>query len=315
LTTSTTSANLPAMDTAIDSVRRFNRFFTRFVGALDQRFLGTELTLGEARLLFEIANGGAPLATDLQAKLGMDRAYVSRVIRRFEERGWISRPRAVSDARRRPIALTPEGRAAFDDLDRRQRAEVVRALDRLGPAQQDALVDALNHARALLDASAERRFVLRPFRPGDMGMIAARQSILYREVYGWGTALEAIELEVTAAFLRDFKPGREQCWVAEVDGVLAGSVFAVAEGEGVCRLRLLYVEPFARGLGIGQALVSACIDFAWQAGYREMVLWTHTVLSSARRIYAAHGFEIVETWTHDDFGEPTQSETWRLVLA
>ncbi|MBV8683039.1 MAG: MarR family transcriptional regulator [Caulobacteraceae bacterium] len=302
------------MNATIETVRGFNRFFTRFVGALDPRFLGTDLTLSEARLLFEIATREAPLASDLQAALGMDRAYVSRALGRFEDRGWIVRPRAAGDARRRPIAITPAGRAVFEDLDRRQRGEVVRSLERLGPAQQDSLASALTHAQALLDASAERQFVLRPFRPGDLGIVASRQAILYREVYGWGAEIEAIELEVTAAFLRNFKPGREQCWIAEVDGVLAGSIFLVDEGEGVSRLRLLYVEPFARGLGIGEALVSDCVAFAREAGYREIVLWTHQVLTSARRIYAAHGFQIVETWTHDDFGKAEVSETWRLPL-
>lgn len=303
------------MDAAIETVRGFNRFFTRFVGALDPRFLGTDLTLSDARLLFEVATRETPVASDLQAALGMDRAHVSRALARFEDRGWIVRPRASGDARRRPITLTSAGRAVFDDLDRRQRGEVVRALERLGPAQRDALVGALAHAQALLDTSASRRFVLRPFRPGDLGHVASRQAILYREVYGWGAEIEAIELEVTAAFLRNFKPGREQCWIAEADGAPAGSVFLVDEGMGVSRLRLLYVEPFARGLGIGEALVSACVAFAREAGYREIVLWTHAVLTSARRIYAAHGFEIVETWIHDDFGKAEVSETWRLTLA
>ena len=303
------------MDATIETIRGFNRFFTRFVGALDPRFLGTDLTLSEARLLFEIATRASPLASDLQEALGMDRAHVSRALARFEGRGWIVRPRAAADARRRPISLTPVGRAVFDDLDLRQRGEVVRTLERLGPAQHDALARALTHAQALLDASAERAFVLRPFRPGDLGIVASRQAVLYREVYGWGEEIEAIELEVTAAFLRNFKPGREQCWIAEVDSVLAGSIFLVDEGEGVSRLRLLYVEPFARGLGVGEALVSTCVAFAREAGYREVVLWTHAVLISARRIYAAHGFEMVEAWTHDDFGKSEVSETWRLTLA
>ncbi len=302
------------MDKAVDSVRSFNRFFTKYVGALEPRFLGTEMSLGEARLLYEIAHADAPLASDLQVALGMDPAHVSRVLRRFEDRGWICRRRGDGDARQRPIALTPEGRAAFDDLDTLQRAEVTAALDRLGPAQQGELVSALTCAQALLDASAERRFHLRTFRPGDMGMIAARQSILYREVYGWGAQIEVHEGEVTTNFLRNFKPGREQCWVAEAGGMMAGSIFITDEGEGLSRLRLLYVEPFARRLGIGEALVSTCVGFAREVGYRQMTLWTHTVLESARRIYAAHGFEIVDVHTHEDFGLPVQSETWRLDL-
>jgi DNA-binding MarR family transcriptional regulator/GNAT superfamily N-acetyltransferase len=302
------------MDAAIDSIRAFNRFFTQFVGALQPRFLGTDMTLGEARLLFEIARRDAPLASDLQAALGMDAAHVSRVIRRFEARGWIRRGRGKDDARRRPIGLTTAGAAAFEELDVRQRARVAASLERLGPAQRDQLIAALTQARALLDAAPERTFVLRAFQPGDMGMIAARQSILYRSVYGWGPRLEVIEGEVTTAFLRDFKPGREQCWVAEVGGMMAGSIFITDEGAGLCRLRLLYVEPFARGLGVGDALVSECVRFGREVGYDAMTLWTHTVLTSARRIYAGHGFRIVEVHTHEEFGTPVQSETWRLDL-
>jgi DNA-binding MarR family transcriptional regulator/GNAT superfamily N-acetyltransferase len=302
------------MDSAIDSLRAFNRFFTQFVGALQPRFLGTDMTLGEARLLFEIAHADAPLASDLQAALDMDAAHVSRVVRRFEARGWIRRGRGEGDARQRPIALTADGAAAFEALDARQRAQVAASLDRLGPAQRDQLTAALMQARALLDASATRTFALRVFQPGDMGMIAARQAILYRSVYGWGPQIEVIEGEVTTAFLRDFKPGREQCWVAEVGGVMAGSIFITDEGDGLGRLRLLYVEPFARGLGIGDALVTTCVRFGREAGYEVMTLWTHTVLASARRIYAAHGFRIVEVHTHDAFGAPVQSETWRLDL-
>ena len=302
------------MGGAIDSLRAFNRFFTLFVGALQPRFLGTDMTLGEARLLFEIAHADAPLASDLQDALAMDAGHVSRVIRRFEARGWIRRRRSEDDARRRPIELTKEGAAAFEELDVRQRARVAASLERLDPAQRDQLIAALAQARALLDTSAQRTFSLRTFRPGDMGMIAARQSILYRSVYGWGPQIEVIEGEVTTAFLRDFKPGREQCWVAEVGGVMAGSIFVTDEGQGLSRLRLLYVEPFARGLGIGGALVSGCVGFAREVGYEAMTLWTHTVLTSARRIYAAHGFQIVDVRTHEEFGAPVQSETWRLDL-
>ena len=303
------------MDQAIASVRSFNRFFTRFVGALDPRFLGTEMTLSEARLLYELAQPGIPLASDLQAALGMDAGHVSRVMRRFEQRGWIIRARGGADARRRPIALTAAGRAAFADMDQRQRTRVTATLQRLGPAQQDQLVEALTTARALLDASPDRPFVLRPFRPGDMGLVAARQSILYRQVYGWGSGIEVNIGEVTAAFLKNLQPGREQCWIAEVSGAIAGSIFLTDEGNGLCRLRLLYVEPFARGLGIGSALVATCLHFAREAGYTEITLWTHTVLASARRLYAAQGFAIVDVHTHTKFGAEVQSETWTLSLA
>jgi DNA-binding MarR family transcriptional regulator/GNAT superfamily N-acetyltransferase len=302
------------MDAAITSLRRFNRFFTQFVGALDPNFLGSDLTLAEARILYEIAHRTAPVAADIQVGLGMDAGFVSRVLGRFETRGLIARSRGDEDGRRRPIALTEAGRAAFDQLDLRQRQAVEAVLHRLGPAQQDQLVQALDTARALLDADPARTFTLRGARPGDMGLIAARQSLLYRSVYGWNAHVEIIIGEATAAFLRDFKPGREDCWVAEVEGVMAGSVFLTDEGEGRSRLRLLYVEPFARGLGIGSALVETCVAFARAAGYGEMTLWTHKILESARRIYAAQGFTIVEAHVHDAFGLPVESETWALAL-
>jgi DNA-binding MarR family transcriptional regulator/N-acetylglutamate synthase-like GNAT family acetyltransferase len=301
------------MEHAIAAVRRFNRFYTRQVGALDVRFLGTDLSLPEARLLFEIAHDPAPVASRLKDTLGMDGGFVSRVLRRFESRGWIGRGRG-EDGRQRPITLTDAGRAVFDDLDGRQRAAVAARLERLAPAQQDELARALGEAEALLDASPQRTFRIRPFGPGDVGLIASRQSILYREVYGWGAGIELNIAEASTAFLKNFKPDREQCWVAEVDGRLAGSIFLTDEGEGLCRLRLLYVEAFARGVGVGNSLVETCLAFAREVGYREITLWTHTVLESARRIYAAHGFAIVDVHTHTEFGEPIQSETWQLVL-
>ena len=302
------------MDDAIQTIRLFNRFYTRFVGALNARFLGTDLSLAEARILFEIVQG-ASLASDLQARLGMDAGFVSRVLARFEARGWIARTRGHADARQRAIAVTPAGRAMFRQIDERQHSEVVAILDRLDPLERTDLCTALRLSQTLLDSGAKRSFTLRTFRPGDMGVIAARQSILYQQIYGWGPQIEIICGEVTTEFLRNFKPGREQCWVAEVNGVMAGSVFLTDEGDGLCRLRLLYVESFARGMGIGNALVEACLDFAREVGFSAMTLWTHTILTSARRIYAAHGFQIVESHVHEDFGAPIQSETWRLELS
>jgi len=302
------------MDDALATVRAFNRFYTLFVGALDPDFLGTHMSLPEARVLFEIAQAAEPVATDIQAALAMDAGYLSRVLARFEARGWIVRARAVGDGRRRSIALTPAGHAQFEVLDARQRAKVEAVLDRLTGYQRADLVASLNTARGLLAGPTDRTFALRTFRAGDMGLIAARQSLLYRETYGWGPGIEVNIGEVTAAFLRDFRPGREQCWVAEIDGVMAGSIFLTDDGGGLSRLRLLYVEPFARGLGIGDTLVRTCVDFARQVGYDAVWLWTHTVLESARRIYAAHGFQITDVHVHDEFGEPIQGENWRLEL-
>jgi DNA-binding MarR family transcriptional regulator/N-acetylglutamate synthase-like GNAT family acetyltransferase len=299
------------MTEAVIALRAFNRFYTRFVGALDAHYFDSDLSLVEARLLYEIANRPAPLAAELQAELGLDAGYVSRLLRRFQAKGWIVRSRG-EDARRRPIALTDRGRAAFAALDERTRAGVEASIAALTPADRDTLVAALGAVRGLLAGEAVP-WSIRTFRPGDLLMLAARQSILY-EAYGWGRPMEVLQGEVVTAFLRDFKPGREQCWIAERAGLMAGSILLVDAGEDVGQLRLLYVEPWARGLGIGNALVDECVRFGREAGYRTIRLWTHTVLESARRIYEASGFRIVSVEVHDEFGKPEQGETWELEL-
>lgn len=303
------------MEDAIVAVRTFNRFYTRRVGALNARFLGTELSLPEARMMFEIVHASAPpLASGLQRALGMDAGYVSRVLGRFEARGWITRTAGGEDARRRPISVTAAGRAVFDEMDQRQRAEVVAMLQPLSPTQHVDLAAALGSARTLLDPAPARDFSIRTFRSGDLGMLTARQSILYRDEQGWGRGLEHNITETCAGFLANYREGRDQCWIAEVAGAMAGSIMLTDEGGDHSRLRLFYVEPIARGRGIGDALVKTCLAFARSAGYREMMLWTHAVLASARRIYAAHGFEVTETAMHDEFGKPELGETWRLRL-
>lgn len=303
------------MEQAIAAVRRFNRFFTKYVGALQNDFLDSGMTLAEARVLFEIAQVERCFADEIQGKLGLDAGFLSRVLSRFERRGWIRRARLEGDGRRRSIQLSAEGRSRFEQLDQRQREVVRSGLQRLDKFAQDRLVAALDAARDLLDAKESASFHIRTFRSGDMGLIASRQSILYRERYGWSSGIEVNEGEVTTAFLRNFKPGREQCWVAEIDGRIAGSVFLTDEGDGVSRLRLLYVEPVFQGRGIGDALVSTCIAFARSVGYRRVTLWTHSILEGARRIYARYGFRIVEEKDHSLFGVVLHGETWVLELS
>ncbi|WP_380874701.1 MarR family transcriptional regulator [Sphingomonas sp. DBB INV C78] len=299
------------MQQAVIAYRSFNRFHTRLVGALDPHYMGSALTLIEARLFYEILNREAPLASELQEALGLDAGYASRILRRFEGEGWIERGRGA-DARQRPIFPTDAGKAMFAALDDRTRGEIERQLDALGEAGRATLVSALDTARALLGDVNARDWTLRTFRPGDMGMIAGRQSALYAASHGWGAPMEILQGEITTNFLRSFKPGREQCWVAERAGRMAGSVMLVDSGDNAAQLRLLYVEPDARGLGIGETLVRACVDFARSAGYAKCWLWTHSILTSARRIYAATGFEIVSVNMHDGFGEPVQGENWEL---
>ncbi|MBO9714469.1 MAG: MarR family transcriptional regulator [Sphingomonas sp.] len=300
------------MDSAVTSFRAFNRVHTRFAGVLTPRYMGSELSLAEARMLYEIAVRDSVLASELQALLDLDAGYASRILRRFEERGWIARGRG-SDARRRPITLTEAGRVAFESLDAATRADAERALGALGEGGSRALAQALDTARTLMEGAA-LPWTLRPFRAGDMGMIAARQAILYNEGYDWGRGMEVLLGEVVTAFLRDFRPGREQCWVAERGGRMLGSVFLVDAGDGIAKLRLLYVEPDARGTGIGQALVATCVEFARAAGYRKLTLWTHAVLTSARRIYAAAGMRLVSSEVHEAFGKPELGETWEMDL-
>lgn len=300
------------MDQAVAALRAFTRFYTRSVGALGAHYLDSDLSLTEARLLYEIAHRPAPLAAALQAELGLDAGYVSRMLRRFQARGWIERVRG-DDKRSRPISLTREGRAAFDALDARTRADVAGRIAALGPADRETLVAALGAVTGLLSGGRTVPWHIRSFRTGDLFTIAARQSILY-EPYGWKRPMEILQGEVTTAFLRDFKPGREQCWVAERAGMMAGAVLLVDAGGDVAQLRLLHVEPWARGLGIGSALVGECVTFARGAGYDLVRLWTHTVLAPARRIYEAAGFRIVATEVHHEFGKAEQGETWELAL-
>lgn len=302
------------MDDAIASIRCFNRFFTRYVGALDNNFLDTGMTLAEARILFEVAQQEPCFADDLQRKLDLDAGFLSRVLSRFERRRWIKRDRIQNDGRRRSIHLSTTGRREFERLDQRQREVVRKELQRLDEPARNRLVAALDDARRLLDGGKTPGFEIRTFRAGDMGLIASRQSILYRERYEWSSAIEVNVGEVTTAFLRNFRPGREQCWVAEVEAQMAGSIFLTDEDNGTSRLRLLYVEPAFQGRGIGDALVSTCVAFARSVGYDRVTLWTHSILESARRIYARYGFRIVEEKDHSLFGLVLHGETWALGL-
>ena len=303
----------PSVDEAVSSLRHFNRYFTQRAGLLEPHYQGSQLSLIEARILYEIATGQPILAKAILGKLSLDRGYLSRIIARFEKAGRIERERG-DDARQRPIRLTKSGRSIFDALDRRTRATTGAMIERLSVDQRRTLMASLTAAEQILGGGEPQPVAIRTFRTGDMGFITARQSILYSENYGWGVGMEALIGEITSAFLRNFQAGREQCWVAEQGGRMLGSVFLVADGPETCRLRLLYVEAEARGLGIGRELVDECIGFARAAGYRELILWTHTVLTSARKIYAAAGFEIVSVETHDEFGKPEQGESWRLLL-
>lgn len=303
---------LPPAPRAIASLRAFNRFHTRFVGLLAPSFVDSGLSLVEARVLYEIATREAPVAADIVEALAIDRAQMSRIIAKFEAAGLIVRGTG-SDGRLRPISLTEAGAERFVVIDASTRAAAEQGLAHLDPAGQTEVAAALDFVRALIE-SDEEALDIRTFAPGDMGRIMARQAAMYASDHGWGAGMEVMIGEIVTDFLRRHDPARSQCWVAELAGTLAGSVFVVDAGDGVAQLRLLYVEPWARGWGIGADLIDRCIEFARDAGYREIMLWTHARLLPARRLYEKAGFTLRSSEMHDEFGTPEMGETWALPL-
>jgi DNA-binding MarR family transcriptional regulator/GNAT superfamily N-acetyltransferase len=306
----------------IAAVRRFSRFYTRQIGLLHEGLLGSAYSLTEARVIYELGTRGTATASDLAAELDLDQGYLSRILRSFEARGLLHREPSETDGRQSLLSLTEVGRTVFAGFDARSAAEIAALLGRLGPAAQDRLVAALGRAEALLGgapaAAPQLPYLLRPPRTGDIGWIVHRQAVLYAEEYGWDASYEALAAEIAAKFAQNFDARRERCWIAEREGEVAGSVFLVrrppAEAEEVAQLRLLYVEPAARGLGIGRRLVEECIGFARGAGYRRIMLWTNDVLVAARRIYQAAGFRLTAEAPHHSFGHDLVGQTWERAL-
>lgn len=306
------------LDRRIAAVRRFNRFYTKKIGVLSEAFLNTRYSLTEGRVLYALAHRDGATATWLCEELGLDPGYLSRLLRGFEQQKLISRNPSPQDGRQTLISLTPAGRDAYEPLDRASQSDIGNLLAPLDEADQERLVGAMRTVSSLLGDTAESTaapaFILRSHRPGDMGWVTQRHGTLYAEEYGLNDRMESYVAEVVAKFLREYDPAREHCWIAEQDRTPVGSVFLVKESDDIARLRLLIVDPRARGLGVGRRLVDECVGFARQAGYREITLWTHSILTAARRIYAATGFEIVETEEHDEFGPTLTGETWTLRL-
>ena len=308
--------NASTLDRRIAAVRRFNRFYTLKLGVLSEAFLNTPFSLTEARVVYALAHRDGATATWLGRELDLDAGYLSRILRDFERQGLILRSPSLHDGRQTLISLTSAGRDAFEPLDRASYAAVGNMLTPLTDVDQNRLLGAMKTIGGLLGDASEPSpaFVLRPHRPGDMGWVTQAHGALYTGEYGLNEKMEAYVAEVVAKFLREFDPTREHCWIAEQDGSPVGSVFLVKESETIGKLRLLIVDPRARGLGVGRRLVEECVRFARQAGYSEITLWTHSILTAARRIYDSVGFEIVETETHDEFGPELLGETWRLRL-
>ena len=300
----------------IDAVRAFNRFYTRQIGLLDEGLLKSAFSLTEARVLYELAHRQGLTATDLGRDLGLDAGYISRLLKKFERLRLISRSTLVSDARQSSIALTPAGRNAFAPLNQDSHEQVRALLDRLAPADQDRLVKAMRTVQDLLGDRPEPKvpYILRPLQVGDIGWITRRQGLLYTQDYGWDETYEALVAEILGEFVKKFDPKWERAWIAEREGDVVGSVFIMRKSPEVAKLRLLYVEPSARGLGIGARLVDECIAFSRAKGYKTLTLWTNDILGSARRIYQAAGFKLVEEERHHSFGKDLVGQTWDLEL-
>ena len=300
----------------VAAVRRFNRFYTRRIGALGEGHLDTPFSLTEARVVYELAQRATATATDLGQELGLDAGYLSRILRGFQERGLIDRRPSATDARQTHLSLTDAGRAAFAQLDAAARRDVAAMLNDLPAIDRDRLVHAIGTVERVLGAAPApaEPYILREPRAGDLGWVVQVHGELYWREFGWDVRFEGLVADVIAGYVRDHDPARERCWIAERNGQNVGSVFVMRGSDEVARLRLLIVDPSARGLGIGARLVDECIRFSREAGYGTLSLWTNSVLVSARRIYEATGFRLVNTENHNRFGPDLVAETWEMDL-
>jgi DNA-binding MarR family transcriptional regulator/ribosomal protein S18 acetylase RimI-like enzyme len=300
---------------AARALRHFNRFYTAQIGVLDRDLLGSGRSLSEARVLYELATHEALTAGDLWRGLRLDPGYLSRMLAGFEKDGLVERRRSADDGRVSHLVLTDDGRAVFAELDRLSQKAAEALVAPLPAAGRSKLVAALSSVEAsIADEAPAREIVLRPHRLGDMTWITHRQVLVFATEHGFGDGFEALICDIAGRFLREFKPGRERCFIAERGGEIVGSVLLVEESAEVARLRMLYVEPFARGQGLGQRLVDECVRFAQDTGYARMDLWTNDVLTAARRLYEQAGFKLVEEERHRRFGPELVGQTWSLDL-
>ena len=305
----------------IAAVRRFNRFYTRQIGVLRKTYLDSPYSLGEMRVLYELAHGDQLTASDIGRALDLDAGYLSRLLRNFEKRGLISRTTSAKDARQSHLALTARGRKLFAPMEQRSQQQAGAMLRTLDDAQQARIVAAMNAIETLLasapaaKADAPARYVLRDPRPGDFGWIVSRHAELYAQEYGWAEPFEGLCAQIVADFVNNFDPKRERCWMAEIDGKNVGCVMLVKDEQpDVARLRLLLVDPKGRGLGLGTRLVDECVRFARAAGYKKITLWTHSVLTAARHVYENAGFTLTWSEPRHTWGQDVVAEFWDLEL-
>jgi DNA-binding MarR family transcriptional regulator/GNAT superfamily N-acetyltransferase len=306
------------LERRVRAVRRFNRFYTRKIGVLKEGLLGSPLSLTEGRVLYEIAQREHTTASELAQELGLDSGYLSRMLKSFEAKGVITKHASKSDGRQIILALTDRGGEMFATIDARSRDEIAALLGTLPASHQAQLVAALDRVERLLGLRGEQgevSYILRTHQPGDMGWIIHRHGVLYAEEYGLDTTFEALVARIAARFIENFDGRRERCWIAERDGEVVGSVLLLKDSDKIAKLRLLYVEPEVRRLGIGRRLVGECVAFARRTGYRKLTLWTNDVLVSARRIYESAGFDLVREEPHHSFGGDLVGQYWELPLA
>ena len=306
-------SNMPWKD-SVDAIREFNRFYTARIGVLGEGLWDSRFSLAEARVLYELANGESPSAAEICASLALDAGYVSRILKSFSKAGLVGGRAATSDGRRRILTLTAAGRKAFASISARSREDVRTLISGLSDEEQTRLLRAMRTIEDLLGGGRPGAVLIRNHRPGDIGWVVERHGSLYAREYGYNEEFEALVADITAQFLKRFDAKCERCWIAELDGEPMGSVFLVRQSKTVAKLRLLLVDPAARGHGIGSRLVSECIRFGQEAGYRKMVLWTQSELTGARRIYQAQGFKLVKSDLHHSFGHDLVGEYWSRPL-
>ncbi|MFT4120263.1 bifunctional helix-turn-helix transcriptional regulator/GNAT family N-acetyltransferase [Bradyrhizobium sp.] len=303
-------------DDQIQAVRAFNRFYTHKLGVLDQQLLKSPFSLSEARVLYELAHGGEQPAKAIGNALGLDPGYLSRIVQNFDEGGLIVREPLASDRRQYQLSLTEKGRQAFAKLERVTRDDVAAMLRPLPVEERRRLTGAMETIEALLGMprAAAPRAILRDPRPGDMGWVVQSHGALYAGEYGFDSGFEALVAEIVAKYMTSYDASRERCWIADIEGRPVGSVFLVKASDDVAKLRLLILDPAARGQGLGQRLVGECISFARACGYRRMTLWTQSILVAARGIYQGAGFQLTATEPHRSFGQNLVGETWEREL-
>jgi DNA-binding MarR family transcriptional regulator/N-acetylglutamate synthase-like GNAT family acetyltransferase len=302
----------------VEDIRRFNRFYTKRIGVLQEGLLSSAFSLAEGRVLYELAQHEETTATHLANELTLDAGYLSRILANFQKRRLVRKQRGTVDARQSMLSLTETGRQAFAKLNAASKADIERLLGELAHDDQQRLVRSMQTIEQVLTAAPEHKvpYILRPHQPGDMGWVVQRHGVLYNREYGWNEEFEALVAEIVATFLRKFDAKRERCWIAEKDGENVGCVFLVKhpERKTVAKLRCLLVEPSARGLGIGKRLVSECTRFARQAGYSKITLWTNDVLTAARHLYENEGYKLVKEGKHHAFGRDLVEQTWELSV-